>query len=403
MENPATRAQQLPSPPESFHTLLTASKDTHEARANVLYVYDAVLLCVLESADDYNKALSTWTTVLQGCVSTPPGFFDDVWQELMERRDELIEYIYTSQRYRGEEALFSGLRVEDHTHFLLEMLQSGYNGQCTDFVTKLVEEQPQYFDRPSDVDGLIRQRTDTDSFPALTDMLSPVPATEDSKAALTVIGLLVHHISYMCDLFQKTDFTPSAQVVEAFAGYRINQLSRMFADTASHIPLRTRIHCASINHRSIQDFVVLRAKELLQSTDAEFLNWHMYTWLLRCVERTFLGVAGTAKLLGSFGLDEVVRVDVSERSYYAPSTNTGLTVPERIIQEWQDYDPAELSDVEFEAAGPRILVKNVAKPVQPSTGTTCTVCLESFADRNPSTVAWRVGCGHTFHAQCLKV
>jgi hypothetical protein len=285
-----------------------------------------------------------------------------------------------------------GLRIDDHTHFLLNMLRLGYNGQFTNFVTKLAEEQPRYFDRPSDVDGLIQQRTHPDSFPTLADMLSPVPATGDSKTALTVIGFLVHHINYICDLFQKTNFAPSAQVVEAFAGYRINQLSRMFADPASQIRLQTRIHCAGINHRSIQDFVVLRAKELLQSTDTEFLNWHMYKWLLRCIERTFLSVAGAAKLLGSLGLGEVARADISEQSCNVPSTNTGLTVPDRIIQEWQDYDPAELSDVEFEAAGSRILVKNVAKPVQPGTGVTCTVCLESFAVRKSSTVAWKIVC-----------
>jgi hypothetical protein len=72
------------------------------------------------------------------------------------------------------------------------------------------------------------------------------------------------------------------------------------------------------------------------------------------------------------------------------------------VQAWQHYDPAALTDVEFEAAGPRIAVENITKPVQPSVPSTCAVCLEEFGIRSTATAAWRVSCGHVFHVKCPK-
>jgi hypothetical protein len=251
----------LPVPVKCLHAVLTAAEDTHEARRNVVAIYDGILLYALRFPDKRDTALMIWTKGLGGLASTPSGKFDNVWQELMERRLDLIDYIYESQMDESGEELFMGLRVEEHTHLLLSMLLSGYEGQFADIVTKLVEEQPQYFDRPSDIDTLLQQRTQTDSFPTLTNMLMPGSATGD-KMPRTVLIFLAHHIAYICDLFNKTDYSPSAEVVNSLAGYRISQLSRMFADPTSHIPVQIREHCASINHRTMQDIVVLRAKEL---------------------------------------------------------------------------------------------------------------------------------------------
>jgi hypothetical protein len=141
---------------------------------------------------------------------------------------------------------------------------------------------------------------------------------------------------------------------------------------------------------------------MLQSTDREFLNWEMYKWLFRCVERVCEDMSTAEKLFHGLDLAIVADPGTLAQSDYIPASNTLLVVPGHLVQVWQDYDPTDLRDVEFEAAGPRILVKNVARPVQPETEATCTVCMEFFAVRRSSTVAWKVRCGHVFHAHCLR-
>lgn len=123
---------------------------------------------------------------------------------------------------------------------------------------------------------------------------------------------------------------------------------------------------------------------------------------MRCVESVILDIPRTTMLFDSLGLGEVVGVDIVEQKNYVPYLTASLTIPEGIIQEWQKHDPARLESVEFEAAGPRILARSVSRSVQLGTEATCSVCLELFDVRDVSTVAWKAGCGHTFHAQCLS-
>ena len=284
------------------------------------------------------------------------------------------------------------------------MLQSGYDRQYADFVTQLIEEQPRYFDRPSDIDTFIQQRSHPEDFPYLGDLLLiPAPATGHGKTAESVLNLLVHHIAYICDLFQRTDYAPSPDLVEAFAEYRIDQLSRMFGDPGNYMPLDARIHCADINHRTIHDFVVLRAKELLQSTEKELLNWYMYKWLVQCVGSVFKDVPRTTVLFDDLSLGVG---SVEQRNYISFQT-ANLRVPDRIIQAWQEEEPAEFEpasfeDVKWAAIGPRILASSVARQVQLGTEATCRVCLDPFDVRDADTVAWKVGCSHAFHEQCLE-
>jgi len=393
----------LPVPINYPHTVLTAAEDTHEARRKVVAIYVNMLSFALSFPERRDSALRIWTNELKGLVSTPSGNFDDMWQELMERRDELFDYIKNSQIGRGHYEIFMGVYIESHDHLLLRMLQSGYDGQYADFVARLMGEQPLYPDLPSDIDSFARQRSHPEEFPTLGDMtLIPAPATGHSRTSCTVLNFLVHHIAYVCDLFQKTDYAPSSEAAEALAEYRMGSLSRMFADPGSHMPLDARIHCASINHRTIQDFVVLRARELLQNTERELLNWCMYKWLVRCVESVILDIPRTTTLFHNVGLEEVVGVDVVEQRNYVPYLTASLTIPEGIIQTWQEYEPAGLEDVKFKATGPRLFAKSVAKPVQPGAEATRSVDLELFTIRGASTVAWKVECGHMFHARCLE-
>ncbi|KAI4644896.1 hypothetical protein J4E93_005694 [Alternaria ventricosa] len=394
---------ELPTPLTYLHTVLIAAEDTHEARSNVVATYDTMLLYALSYPRKRELALNSWTTNLGALASTPSGDFGQAWHELMERREELIDYMDKSQMERGQNEVFMGVRVDDHTQLWLRMLQSGYNRQFADFVTQLMDEQPRFVDRPSDIDTFIQQRSHVEDFPHLNDLLLiPAPATGHGKTAEIVFNLLVHHIAYICDLFQKTSYAPSPELVEAIAGYRIDQLSRMFADPGNHTPLDARVHSAGINHRTIHDFVVLRAKEILQSTEKELLNWHMYKWLLGCVESVIQDVPRTRILFDDIGLGEVVGADIVEQSNFVPYLTVSLTIPEGMIQEWQEYEPASFEDVEWEATGPLILASNVATPVQLGTEAICPVDLEPFDVRNADTMAWGVGCGHAFHAQCLE-
>ena len=391
-----------PFPIHYLHIVLTAA-DTYEARSKVVAIYVNILAFALSFPERRDSALRIWTNELKGLALTPSGNFDDVWQELMERRDELYDYVKNSQIDRGHYEILMGVPVESHAHLLLRMLQSGYDGQYADFVTRLMGEQPLYPDLPSDIDSFARRRSHPEDFPTLGDMmLIPAPATGHSRTAVTVLNFLVHHIAFVCDLFKKTNYAPSPEEAGALADYRMNSLSRMFADPGSHMPLDARKHCASINHRTIQDFVVLRAKELLQHTEKELLNWYMYKWLVRCVESVILDIPRTTILFHNVGLEEVVGADVVEQRNYVPYLTASLTIPESIIQTWQEYEPAGFEDVKFKATGPRLLAKNVAKPVQPGAEATCSVDLELFTIRDSSTVAWKVECGHVFHAGCLE-
>ncbi|KAH6870422.1 hypothetical protein BKA58DRAFT_176601 [Alternaria rosae] len=187
MSNPE---QDLPASLKYLQTALTAAEDTHEARSNIFATYGNVL--------------------------------------------------------------FMGLRIEDHTQSILRMLQSGYDGQLSEFVAKLVEEQPRYFDRPSNIDSFIQQQLHGDNFPTLANvLLISAPATGHNITRSSVLNLLVHQIAYICDLFQKTDYAPGAEVVEALAEYCIGQLLRMFAHPESRVPLEDRVHCARINYHTI--------------------------------------------------------------------------------------------------------------------------------------------------------
>ncbi|KAI4632110.1 uncharacterized protein J4E87_001581 [Alternaria ethzedia] len=394
---------ELPTPLTYLHTLLTAAEDTHEARSNVVATYDTMLLYALSYPRKRALALNLWTTHLGVLASTPSGDFGQAWQELMDRREELVDYMDTSQMGRGQNEVFMGVRVDDHTQLCLTMLQSGYDGQFVDFVTRLMEEQPRYFDQPSDINTFMQQRLDSEDFPHLGDLLLiPAPATGHGNTAEIVFNLLVHHIAYICDLFQKTSYAPSPELVEALAEHRIDQLSRMFADPGNHMPLDARVHCAGINHRTIQDFVVLRAKEILESTERELLNWHMYKWLVGCVESVIQDVPRTRIFFDDLGLGEVVGADIVEQRNYVPYLIVSLTIPEGMIQEWQEYEPASFEDVKWEATGPCILASSVARPVQLGPEAICPVDLEPFDVRNADTMAWQVDCSHAFHAQCLE-
>ncbi|KAI4712274.1 hypothetical protein J4E89_002540 [Alternaria sp. Ai002NY15] len=395
---------ELPTPLTYLHTLLTAAEDTHEARSKVVAAYDTMLLYALAYPRKRALALNLWTANLGALASTPSGDFGQAWQELMERREELIEYMDREQMDMEQNAVFMGLPVDDYTQLWLRMLQSGYDGQYADFVTQLIEEQPRYFDRPSDIDTFVQQRSHPEDFPNLGDLLLiPAPATGHNKTAESVLNLLVHHIAYICDLFEKTDYAPSPALVETFAEYRVDQLSQMISDPGNYMPLDARIHSANINHRTIHDFVVLRAKEILQSTETELLNWHMYKWLVQCVESVFKDVARTTILFDDLSLG----VGSVEQRNYIPFHTANLRVPDRIIQAWQEEEPAEFEpasfeDVKWEAAGPRIQVRSVASPVQLDPEAICPVDLEPFDVRSAATVAWEVECGHAFHAQCLE-
>lgn len=98
-----SRAQKLPNPPKYLHTLLTATEDTHKARANVFYTYDSIFLLALEYKDDeddlHNIAVSVWTNDLRGRFSTPSNIFDQIWQGTCSCTnftwDILISYTYT--------------------------------------------------------------------------------------------------------------------------------------------------------------------------------------------------------------------------------------------------------------------------------------------------------------------
>lgn len=120
------------------------------------------------------------------------------------------------------------------------------------------------------------------------------------------------------------------------------------------------------------------------------------------MERVILDLPRNTILFDNPGLGEVVGADIVELKNYVPYLTASLAIPEGIIQEWQEYDPDRLESVEFEAAGPCILAGSVSRPVQLGTEATCSVCLELFDVRDVSTVTWTVGCGHTFHAQCLE-
>ncbi|KAI4933493.1 uncharacterized protein J4E92_003160 [Alternaria infectoria] len=395
---------ELPTPLTYLHTLLTAAEDTHEARSKVVAAYDTMLLYALAYPRKRALALNLWTANLGTLASTPSGDFGQAWQELMERREELIDYMDREQMGREQNAVFMDVRVDDYTQLWLRMLQLGYDGQYAAFLTQLIEEQPRYFDRPSDIDNFVQQRSHPEDFPYLGDLLLiPAPATGHGKTAESVLNLLVHHIAYICDLFQRTDYAPSPDLVEAFAEYRIDQLSRMFGDPGNYMPLDARIHCANVNHRTIHDFVILRAKEILQSAEKELLNWHMYKWLVQCVESVFKDVPRTTILFDDLSLG----VGSVEQRNYIPFQTANLRVPDRIIQAWQEEEPAEFEpasfeDVKWEAAGPRIQVRSVASPVQLGPEAICPVDLEPFDVRSAATVAWEVECGHAFHAQCLE-
>jgi hypothetical protein len=150
----------------------------------------------------------------------------------------------------------------------------------------------------------------------------------------------------------------------------------MFADPISKISLRVRTHCAAMNHRGIIDFIALQAKELLaEASQRECPTFMMYSWLMLCVGDS-LSVSDIEKCFRTHGMYAVLDFNTEDQEKYVPKATESLRVPNYIEQDWQHYDPEALADVEFEATGPRIAVKDIAKPVQPPGSETCAVCLE---------------------------
>jgi len=99
---------QLPTPLTYLHTLLTAAEDTHEARSKVVAAYDTMLSYALSYPRKQALALNVWTMNLGALASTPSGDFDQAWQELMERREELIDYMDREQTDIEQNAVFMG-------------------------------------------------------------------------------------------------------------------------------------------------------------------------------------------------------------------------------------------------------------------------------------------------------
>ena len=398
----------MPEPPalKYLHTLLLAAEDTHEARTHVFRDYEDIFhVAAYEEPWSWNTAKrlaedKIWKARLRELVTTPSTFFNHIWEEILLSLGFFYDY---EEGGRSEES-FLGLRAQPQTLYLLRMLHNGYGGQFTDFVVRLVEEQPRYFDRPSNLDEILAEQTHPDHFPALEELSVELDQTGRTDTPVFV-RLLIHQVAYTCSLFTQTDYNPSGQVLEDCSQYRVGQLSRMFADVTSPISLQARHFCASMNHRGINDFIVLQGKEILRTNEGPYLSWLLYRWFLRCVKRTF-GDEHNEFLVANFypeyGLQQVADPGTVAIEDYAPEGLAGIRVPEHVVRHWQNFNAADLEDVQFKAVGPRILVKNVAKPVQPLRDSLCAVCLEGFDIRKTAMVAWKVVCGHIFHAHCLK-
>lgn len=381
--------------------LLLDTSDDHETRTAILQAYNWLAEAHFSGAERNGPvARRLWKTMLEAIASksnhNPSGAevlgFDCIWAEIQSLKASHDASLTDASKHTDLE--FRGLRLDSYTHYILQTLSSS---RFAPFVSRLAAEQPQYFDRPSDIDE--RRQHDAD-FPALTDLLSP--ALHDEETAVSVVALMVHHIAYACDLFQRTNYDPSDETVQALLEWRVQQVSSMLAEPLSRMPLRARTHCAGMNVRGVQEFVVRRARELVVRSSAEELGWEMYTWFVGCVQRIVLGKSGLLiKMLEEYDLVPLMEPGAVPIAHFAPRVAARLCVPQELVAMWQHFDAGALEDVRFEAVGLEIDVRDVAELTAVPDPPTCSVCLEDLAARGSVQDAFEVGCGHSFHEACL--
>jgi hypothetical protein len=282
-------------------------------------------------------------------VEPCPIDFAAIWREVGEYEDSV-------RRLLDEIVPFMGLRLEKHTVWIL---QHPYLGPFKDFVEELAEEQPRYHDRPSDFDVELLRRKDNNDFPALTDLQTPV--LHDINVANIVVALLSHHIAYTCDLFAKTEYNPSEQVVQSLSEWRVYQVSTMISEPLCRTPLRARTHRARMNIRGVQEFVHQKAKALLDCTSPKLLNWELNNWFLDCLKLIKIAMPSMmACIVGDNQLQAVADPNTAPIENYMPTNTAQLQVPEPLLDALQPYDANALEDVRFETSGPIVDINDIA-------------------------------------------
>jgi hypothetical protein len=291
--------------------------------------------------------------------------------------------------------------LDSYTSCILQNLSDRHEGRFTTFIEQLAAEQPRYFDRPSDLDEVLLRRHDDEDFPCLTELLLPV--LHDHETAVGLSAFMIHHVAYACNLFRQTNYDPGEETIRAVLDWRVEHMSLMLSEPLCRMPLRARKHCATMNVRGVQELVIHRAREMLQHSAAEELNWLLYTWLVSGIHRI---VAKKPRLLASMlvGYDLMPLLDplAAPVAHFAPTVAASLCIPQELVTTWQNYDIEALEDVRFEPVGPEIDVRDVAELTATPDPFTCAICLDDFAEWGAFPDVFEVCCGHSFHAACLS-
>ena len=390
---------------------LLETSENHETRTAIVQAYSWLVETILFneqlSARDIVVAKAIWKTSLELAASksntklckSDAITFQNVWTEVQLLKDCQARLVSQEQTVSKHTAL-QDLRLESHVNFILQDLSDHHDGRFDDFVQQLAAEQPRYFDRPSDCDEMLLHRNSEDDFPALNDLL--LPTTFDEGTAVDIMVLLIHHVAYASTLLQQTNYDPSEEVVRALVDLRVQGVSSMLSEPLCRMPLRARQHCVAMNVWGVQEFVIHRAREILQHSPTEELTWRMYKWFVSSAQQAFRDKPGSlAALLAGYDLVPLLDPNAVPIEHFVPEVTRAMRVPADLITTWQHYDSHALEDVRFEAIGPAVNVRNIAGLTTTPDPTQCALCLDEFAGTGMPN-AYEVNCGHSRHAGCLS-
>ena len=274
------------------------------------------------------------------------------------------------------------------------------NGAYRNWLEDLLAQQPIYIDRPSNLDQLLHDRAEKGlQYGPFEPLLQK--CFKHGSGANGILAMFTWLMApAVGDIIDRGVDTVSQHLereyvqktaVEIYNPLSFGLLETRCAIAASNMNLRGLIHLFAY------DAVMLRR----DGTPPDEVMWHIHRALVRCAMNVDRSEAAQNQL-ETFATDAEKRILDLERE--------GVDVVER---DWDPYkeddddpwpviEPALLEDVEFEAVGEELNVKDYTVLAYYDEGQTCKVCYEPLTHFNLGLPMRPKCCNHVSHEGCLQ-
>ncbi|KAF2119212.1 hypothetical protein BDV96DRAFT_595962 [Lophiotrema nucula] len=271
--------------------------------------------------------------------------------------------------------------------------------------------QPIYHDLPSDIDAQLAERRRPGGLQWMALAQALRPNLTNTRGLIEISGTFTMFVTVMVRLFQITNFAPTTTQITILAESLIHH-SSMEISSPLHdqgiLSLSVRQAMSTCNVRGVFDLLVKDIKDLLETVPRVYLGWYLHRKLANTVLCLDIDPEGVSelrtKVFQTLEWGYVFGTAAIPIELYVPSRVLHLVPQVDSIfrgRSWEEYNPEDLKDVEFEAVGPPLNVLAYSQPSsEKSRKDICGICMEEFS-LFPQVKL--LNCSHSYHRSCLQV